>query len=126
MRRPHFKHLRLIARPGVRVRAEAAAVLSLVSPRPPTHWSVRAMAKETGIAKSTGHRLFQLFGLQPHRTRSFKLSTDPFFVAKLRDVVGLYLNPPDKAVVLCVDEKSQIQALERTQPMLPMGFGYIE
>src|SRR5262249_39558629 len=60
------------------------------------------------------------------RTRSFKLSTDPFFVEKLRDVVGLYLNPPDKAVVLCVDEKSQIQALERTQPMLPMGFGYIE
>ena len=84
------------------------------------------MAKETGIAKSTVHRLFQLFGLQPHRTRSFKLSSDPFFVEKLRDVVGLYLNPPDKAVVLCVDEKSQIQALERTQPMLPMGFGYIE
>jgi len=66
---------------------------------------VRAIAKETGITKSTVHRLFQLFGLQPHRTRSFKLSTDPFFVEKLRDVVGLYLNPPDKAVVLCVDEK---------------------
>src|SRR5258706_11801053 len=95
-------------------------------PKAATHWSVRAIAKETGIAKSTVHRLFQLFGLQPHRTRNFKLSTDPFFVEKLRDVVGLYLNPPDKAVVLCVDEKSQIQALERTQPMLPMGFGYIE
>ena len=95
-------------------------------PKAATHWSVRAIAKETGIAKSTVHRLFQLFGLQPHRTRSFKLSTDPFFIEKLRDVVGLYLNPPDKAVVLCVDEKSQIQALERTQPMLPMGFGYIE
>ena len=95
-------------------------------PKSATHWSVRAMAAETGIAKSTVHRLFQLFGLQPHRTRSFKLSTDPFFVEKLRDVVGLYLNPPDKAVVLCVDEKSQIQALERTQPLLPMGFGYIE
>ncbi|TYO66823.1 IS630 family transposase [Bradyrhizobium hipponense] len=95
-------------------------------PKAATHWSVRAIAKETGIAKSTVHRLFQLFGLQPHRTRSFKLSTDPFFVEKLRDVVGLYLNPPDKAVVLCVDEKSQIQSLERTQPMLPMGFGYIE
>ena len=95
-------------------------------PKAATHWSVRAIAKETGIAKSTVHRLFQLFGLQPHRTRSFKLSTDPFFVEKLRDVVGLYLNPPDKAVVLCVDEKSQIQALERTQPMLPMGFGYVE
>jgi putative transposase len=87
---------------------------------------VRAIAQETGIARSTVHRLFQFFGLQPHRTRSFKLSTDPFFVEKLRDVVGLYLNPPDKAVVLCVDEKSQILALERTQPMLPMGFGYIE
>jgi AraC-like DNA-binding protein len=95
-------------------------------PKAATHWSVRAIAQETGIAKSTVHRLFQLFGLQPHRTRSFKLSTDRFFVEKLRDVVGLYLNPPDKAVVLCVDEKSQIQALERTQPMLPMGFGYIE
>jgi putative transposase len=95
-------------------------------PKAATHWSVRAISKETGIAKSTVHRLFQLFGLQPHRTRSFKLSNDPFFVEKLRDVVGLYLNPPDKAVVLCVDEKSQIQALERTQPMLPMGFGYIE
>jgi putative transposase len=95
-------------------------------PKAGTHWSVRAVAKENEIAKSTVHRLFQLFGLQPHRTRSFKLSTDPFFVEKLRDVVGLYLNPPDKAVVLCVDEKSQIQALERTQTMLRMGFGYIE
>ena len=74
-------------------------------PKAATHWSVRAIAKETGITKSTVHRLFQLFGLQPHRTRNFKLSTDPFFVEKLRDVVGLYLNPPDKAVVLCVDEK---------------------
>src|SRR6202051_3573657 len=82
------------------------------------HW-----AKYSFSSSSTVHRLFQLFGLQPHRTRSFKLSTDPFFVEKLRDVVGLYLNPPDKAVVLCVDEMSQIQALERTQPMLPMGFG---
>jgi putative transposase len=95
-------------------------------PKAGIHWSVRAVAKENEIAKSTVHRLFQLFGLQPHRTRSFKLSTDPFFVEKLRDVVGLYLNPPDKAVVLCVDEKSQIQALERTQTMLRMGFGYIE
>ena len=91
-----------------------------------THWTVRAMAAETRLSKSAVHRFFQLFGLQPHRTRSFKLSTDPFFVDKLRDVVGLYLNPPDKALVLCVDEKSQVQALERTQPMLPMGFGYVE
>src|SRR5499427_8594423 len=95
-------------------------------PKAATHWSVRTIAKETGIPKSTVHRLFQLFGLQPHRTHSFKLSTDPFFVEKLRDIVGLYLNPPDKALVLCVDEKSQVQALERTQPMLPIGFGYVE
>ena len=71
-------------------------------------------------------RYFALFGVQPHRSKSFKLSTDPFFVEKVRDVVGLYLNPPDKALVLCVDEKSQIQALERTQPVLPMGLGYVE
>lgn len=74
------------------------------------------MAAESQLSKSAVHRFFQLFGLQPHRTRSFKLSTDPFFVDKLRDVVGLYLNPPDKALVLCVDEKSQVQALERTGP----------
>jgi putative transposase len=95
-------------------------------PHAGTHWTVRAMAAETGVSKSAVHRFFQLFGLQPHRTRSFKLSTDPWFIEKLRDVVGLYLNPPDQALVLCVDEKSQIQALERTQPMLPMGFGYVE
>jgi putative transposase len=111
---------------------EDEAVAELVTktlaskPKSDTHWSVRAMATETGLSKSTVHRFFQLFGLQPHRTRSFKLSTDPFFVEKLRDVVGLYLDPPDKALVLCADEKSQIQALERTQPMLPMGFGYVE
>jgi transposase len=72
------------------------------------------------------HRIWQAFGLQPHRQKSFKLSTDPFFVEKVRDIVGLYLSPPENAVVLCVDEKSQIQALERTQPMLPMGLGYVE
>jgi putative transposase len=72
------------------------------------------------------HRFLQVFGLQPHRRDSFKLSTDPFFVDKLRDVVGLYLDPPDKALVLWVDEKSQVQALERTQPLLPLGFGYVE
>jgi len=72
------------------------------------------------------HRVFQTFGVQPHRTRSFKLSTDPFFIEKVRDIVGLYLNPPDHALVLCVDEKSQIQALNRTQPVLPMGLGYVE
>ena len=95
-------------------------------PKHATHWSVRAVAEETAISKSTVARYFTLFGLQPHRSKSFKLSTDPFFVEKVRDVVGLYLNPPDKALVLCVDEKSQVQALERTQPVLPMGLGYVE
>jgi putative transposase len=91
-----------------------------------THWSTRAAAAETGISKSSVQRYLSLVGLKPHRTESFKLSTDAFFIEKLRDVVGLYLNPPDNALVLCVDEKSQCQALERTQPMLPMGFGYVE
>jgi putative transposase len=91
-----------------------------------THWSVRSAAGQTGISKTSVHRYFKLFGLQPHRTETFKLSTDPFFIEKLRDVVGLYLNPPDNALVLCVDEKSQVQALDRTQPMLPMGLGYAE
>lgn len=91
-----------------------------------THWSVRSMADETGISSTSVHRYFKLFGLQPHRTDTFKLSTDAFFIEKLRDVVGLYLSPPENALVLCVDEKSQVQALERTQPMLPMGLGYVE
>lgn len=91
-----------------------------------THWSIRQMARQTRLAKSTVHRIWQAFGLQPHRQRHFKLSNDPFFVEKVRDIVGLYLHPPEHAVVLCVDEKSQIQALERTQPMLPMGLGYVE
>jgi hypothetical protein len=95
-------------------------------PKGATHWSVRLVAEETGISKSTVGRYFKLFGLQPHRSKSFKLSTDPFFVEKVRDIVGLYLNPPDHALVLCVDEKSQIQALERTQPILPLGLGYVE
>ncbi len=96
--------------------------------RPPsgTHWSVRGMAAHTGVSKSTVGRWFQLFGLQPHRHKHFKLSTDPFFVEKVRDIVGLYLNPPDHAVVLCVDEKTQVQALQRSQPLLPMGLGYVE
>lgn len=91
-----------------------------------THWSVRRFAKEANVTASMAHRLFTMFGLQPHRTESFKLSNDPFFVEKVRDIVGLYLNPPDSALVLSVDEKSQIQALNRTQPVLPMGLGYIE
>lgn len=84
------------------------------------------MAAETGISKSSVQRYFQLFSLQPHRAQSFKLSNDPFFSEKLRDVVGLYLSPPQNALVICVDEKSPCQALERTQAMLPMGFGYVE
>jgi putative transposase len=95
-------------------------------PKDGTHWTIRSMAKESKLSRPTVHRIWQAFGLQPHRQRHFKLSTDPFFVEKVRDIVGLYLNPPDKAMVLCVDEKSQIQALDRTQPLLPMGLGYVE
>jgi putative transposase len=95
-------------------------------PKAGTHWSLRAVAEQTGISKTTVQRYFALFGVQPHRTRAFTLSTDPLFVEKVRDIVGLYLNPPDHALVLCVDEKSQIQALERAQPVLPMGLGYVE
>ena len=84
------------------------------------------MAAHTGVSKSTVQRWFSLFAVQPYRKRHFKLSNDPFFVEKVRDIVGLYLNPPDHAVVLCVDEKTQVQALNRTQPMLPMGLGYVE
>lgn len=91
-----------------------------------THWSVRQAARESAISKSSVQRYFELFGLKPHRSESFKLSTDPFFIEKLRDVAGLYLNPPENALVLSVDEKSQCQALERTQPMLPLGLGYVE
>ena len=95
-------------------------------PRQATHWTVRLVAQETGMPQSTVQRYLNLFGVQPHRQRAFKLSTDPLFVEKVRDVVGLYLNPPENALVLCVEEKSQIQALERTQPVLPMGLGYVE
>lgn len=95
-------------------------------PKDGTHWSCRSIAAETKLSKSTVHRVWTAFGLQPHRQKHFKLSTDPFFVEKVRDIVGLYLNPPDHAIVLAVDEKSQIQALDRTQPMLPLGLGYVE
>jgi putative transposase len=91
-----------------------------------THWTVREAARASGIFKSTVHRLFQAFAVQPHRSRTFKLSNDPLFVEKVRDIAGLYLNPPDHALVLCVDEKNQIQALNRTQPVLPMGLGYVD
>lgn len=92
-------------------------------PKNATHWSTRSMAKATGLSQTAITRIWNAFGLQPHRTETFKLSTDPQFIDKVRDVVGLYLSPPDKAIVLCVDEKSQVQALDRTQPMLPLGLG---
>ena len=92
-------------------------------PEHQTQWTVRSMAAASGISKDTVHRIWRTFGLQPHRHKTFKLSTDPFFVEKVRDIVGLYLNPPEHALVLCVDEKSQIQALERSQPLLPVGLG---
>ena len=95
-------------------------------PREATHWSSRMMAKSTGVSQSAVVRIWHAFGLQPHRGETFKLSTDPLFVEKVRDIVGLYLNPPDRALVLCVDEKSQIQALDRTQPILPMMPGVPE
>lgn len=95
-------------------------------PKAGTHWSVRALAARSGLSKSSVQRYLSLFGVQPHRSRSFKLSNDPFFIEKVRDIVGLYLNPPEHALVLAVDEKSQIQALERTQPVLPLGLGYVD
>jgi transposase len=91
-----------------------------------THWSSRGMAKAAGLAPSTVQRIWKAFALQPHRVETFKLSTDPLFVEKVRDIVGLYLSPPERALVLCVDEKSQIQALDRTQPMLPLRPGQVE
>jgi transposase len=93
------------------------------TPKGATHWSCRTMARAQGVSPATVQRIWQAHGLQPHRVKTFKLSTDTRFVEKLNDVVGLYLNPPDKAVVLCVDEKSQIQALDRTQPGLPLKKG---
>src|SRR5881296_2059214 len=93
------------------------------TPKAATHWSVRTMAQLHGVSPATVHRIWDANGLQPHRNRTFKLSKDKQFVEKLNDVVGLYLNPPEKALVLCVDEKSQIQALQRTQPGLPLKKG---
>jgi transposase len=90
------------------------------TPKDATHWSTRSMAKEVGLTQSAVLRIWKAFGLQPHRQETWKLSKDPQFIDKVRDVVGLYLNPPERAVVLCVDEKSQIQALDRTAPILPM------
>jgi transposase len=103
---------------------EAVVVKTLEStPRDRTHWSTRGMAQASGLSDTSVLRIWRAFGLQPHRTETFKLSNDPQLVEKVRDIVGLYLNPPERALVLCADEKSQIQALDRTQPILPMRPG---
>jgi len=96
------------------------------TPRGATHWSSRMLAARTGLSQSTISRIWRAFGLKPHRTESFQLSSDPLLIEKVRDIVGLYMDPPHHALVLCVDEKSQIQALSRTQPVLPMRAGQIE
>lgn len=96
------------------------------TPQDASHWSIRSMATEIGLSHTTIRRIWSAFGLQPHRSETFKLSTDPLFVDKVQDIVGLYLSPPNRAIVLCVDEKSQIQALDREQPVLPMMPGVAE
>jgi transposase len=106
---------------------ERVVVQTLEStPRGATHWSTRSLAKATGLSRMTISRIWHAFGLQPHRSETFKLSPDPLLIDKVRDIVGLYVNPPEHAVVLCVDEKAQIQALDRTQPLLPMRPGQVE
>ena len=105
------------------VKERAVISATLRKPKAATHWSARRLAKEVGLSSATVHRIWQKYGLQPHRVETFKFSTDPDFDTKLADVVGLYLDPPERALVLCVDEKSQIQALDRTQPALPMWPG---
>jgi transposase len=108
-------------------RIEEIVVRTLeAKPADATHWSTRGMARASGVSASSVHRIWRAFSLQPHRSETFKLSTDPQFVEKVRDIVGLYLDPPDKALVICIDEKSQIQALDRTQPLLPMRPGQVE
>ena len=119
-------------RPGAPRTIDDARIDALIArtlesvPAGATHWSTRTMARETGMTQTAVSRIWRAFGLQPHRQETFKLSSDPLFVEKVRDIVGLYLDPPLKAMVLCVDEKSQIQALDRTQPMLPLAPGIPE
>src|SRR3974390_1824535 len=106
---------------------EAVVVRTVESlPRDATHWSTRAMAQASGLSHMTIQRIWKAFGLEPHRSETFKLSSDPQFVEKVRDIVGLYLDPPERALVLCLDEKTQIQALDRSQPVLPMRPGQAE
>jgi transposase len=119
-------------RPGVPRKITDADVERVIvktleeKPKNATHWSTRSMAAATGMSQSAISRIWRAFALAPHRTQTFKLSTDPLFIDKVRDVVGLYLDPPEKALVLCVDEKSQIQTLDRSQPVLPMVPGIPE
>ena len=119
-------------RPGAPRQVSDAQVEQVViqtlesTPRGETHWSTRGLAKASGLSRMTISRIWHAFGLQPHRTDTFKLSPDPLLIDKVRDIVGLYMNPPDHALVLCVDEKTQIQALERSQPLLPMRPGQLE
>jgi transposase len=119
-------------RPGAPRRITHAAVEDVVTltleskPQDATHWSTRSLARRAGLSRSSVARIWRAFGLRPHRSESFKLSTDPLLIEKVRDIVGLYLDPPDRAVVLCVDEKPQIQALDRSQPILPLRPGQIE
>jgi transposase len=119
-------------RPGAPRKISDAAVESVVTltletkPKDATHWSTRSLARRAGLSRSSVGRIWRAFGLRPHRSESFKLSTDPLLIEKVRDIVGLYLNPPDRAAVLCVDEKPQIQALDRSQPILPLRPGQIE
>ena len=116
-------------RPGAPRKISDAKVEEVVAatlestPENATHWSTRKMAEASGLSRDSVSRIWRAFGLQPHRSETFRLSTDPFFVEKVRDVVGLYMSPPENALVLCVDEKSQMQALERSQPVLPMRPG---
>jgi transposase len=119
-------------RPGAPRKITDAQVEQIViqtlesTPRAQTHWSTRGLARATGLSRMTISRIWRAFGLQPHRTETFKLSPDPLLIEKVRDIVGLYMNPPDHALVFCVDEKSQIQALDRTQPLLPLRPGQAE
>jgi transposase len=135
--RQRFVQLRLDGlldepRPGTSRRLSDAAVEHVLArtletqPQAATHWSTRSLAQASGLSQSSISRIWRAFSLQPHRSGTFKLSRDPLFIDKVRDIVGLYLNPPDRALVLCVDEKSQIQALDRTAPLLPMRPGQIE
>ena len=119
-------------RPGAPRKVSDAQVEQVViqtlesTPRGQTHWSTRGLAQASGLSRMTVSRIWSAFGLQPHRSDTFKLSPDPWLIEKVRDIVGLYMNPPDHALVLCVDEKTQIQALDRTQPLLPLRPGQLE